>query len=1778
MENYAKKLAINHSVKRGSNKNSFPLKFLKKDFEVIREAYDVLSESVSNNVPISPSGEWILDNFYLIEEQVNAIENDLSLEKYIRLPSVNGVARVYSIARKFVYYTDGVVTSEGIETFINAYQTKRVMSNEEIYELPIMLQIALIENIKNVSSRIIVEQLQKFKVESLIERIINNKKTEKFNKYKNISLSNEAASYIEYLTYLLKKMGKRGKPYLDTLEEEIIKVGTTSAEIISAMHYDMAVRRVSVSNSILSIKNIIRMNWNIVFENISSVEKILREDVFYEKLDFATKEMYKDAINNFSKKANVSEIYIASQVINVAKINNEHIGEFLIGEKSKDFLKNIGYKDTLADSLKNIFERKKLFWYLFFIYFPTILCSFLISKKYFFIFLIPISEIFVMLVNKIVSKFVKPKILPKLEKIDENVNTFVIVPTLLNSAQRVENMVKNIETYYLGNKMKGLYFCLLGDASEEDSEYVSHDDIVVKTGLEAIEKLNEKYNTDIFHFIYRKRVYNKSQEKWLGYERKRGMITEFNNFLINGNNGTFKVNTIKNIPKIKYVITLDADTELVLDSAKKLIGAMEHPLNRPEIKNGVVVKGYGLIQPKISISIKSWSASLFSRLFAGGAGIDIYSTAESNVYQDLFGEAIFTGKGIYNIEIFNQLLKNEIPENTVLSHDLLEGSYVRAGLATDIELIDGFPSRVNSYMMRLHRWTRGDWQIIGWLKNKKINRLSKYKILDNLRRSLIDISVLLLFFCGYFWLPILVIFSPFILDVIDVILKNEKIKRKYKSYFPTIDGIKGSFYRSLVNLILLAYRAYICLKAICVTIYRLCISKKHLLEWLTAADAEKVLGKDLKSYLNEMIASPIIGILLVLSTLLYNPLSLIKVTFLLVIWMIAPAISFLISRTMEKNENKITVDERKDLTEVASKTWNYFSSFMNKENNFLPPDNYQENRKFLVTNHTSATNIGLGLLAIISARDMEFISQDVMFEMLEKSLMTITKLKRWNGHLYNWYNIKTLEPLKPSFISTVDSGNFVGYLFVVKSVLERDNKKELLNIVNEIILNTDFSKLYDFEKNLFSIGFDVSENKLVDSYYDLLASEARQASFIAIAKRDVSYKHWFNLGRALTVVDGYKGLVSWSGTMFEYFMPNVVMPSYDYSLLEETYRFCIYSQKKYAKKLGIPWGISESAFNLQDLNYNYQYKAFGIPWLGLKRGLKEEVVVSPYASVITLEKNYKDVIENLKNLKEIGAYDKFGFYEAIDYTPARIGVNKKYEVVKTYMAHHQALILLSINNFLNRNILQKRFTDNPEIKAVDILLQERVPRQVVYTKEKKEKIDVLRYRDYRDYYFKVINKAEQNVNINTNDKCSLVINDCGEGYSKFEDIYIGKYNEFNKQSNVIYIKNVEDETYWSTTLKPTLKKPDEYFVSFSSSESKFYRKDGFIETTMKVAVSAEENIELRQVEIKNVGDSEVTVEVMSYVEPILAEINSDIVHPAYNNLFLCANDFNGKVIIEKRFLNGKKIYFSNFAVCSDNSIKFETELDKIKIMGRLGSISYPEILTENKMFSNNISAIANSAIALKTRCTVESESSIVINFYVAVSNCKDDIEKIICKYSKNDYENRLFELAKSRSLIENRFIGLKSNEIELYNKLLANIQNGSLTVNKYKSFIEKNTKNQRELWKFGISGDLPIILVFIKNVNDAYIIKQLVKAIEYFNLKNVKADLVIVDEENGNEKYVYSKIIEYILNRNLAYLINEKGGFYVIRKLYDGDLELLCSSADVIFKAQDGFLEEQLEM
>ena len=854
----------------------------------------------------------------------------------------------------------------------------------------------------------------------------------------------------------------------------------------------------------------------------------------------------------------------------------------------------------------------------------------------------------------------------------------------------------------------------------------------------------------------------------------------------------------------------------------------------------------------------------------------------------------------------------------MLSHDLLEGSYLRCALCTDILVLDGYPAKYNSFITRLSRWTRGDWQIARWLrdnivdKNGKLIRnplgtLSKFKILDNLRRSIVPAASLLAIVLGIcsvaskITLPIGIISAvmPSILEILNKIIFKKELEADTvmanRSFIPGGGSITGSITRGILEIALLPYKAWILVVHIVKTVYRMLVSKQNLLEWMTAEEAEKNAKSDLASYYKQMYIQVILAVFIFLASGIWgNSYALYVVgTLLACLWGLAPLYAWEISKPIEKIKaiDQMSPEEKEHLREIAKRTWEYFMQFTNEENHYLPPDNYEEARDIQVASRTSPTNIGLWLLTIVSAYDFGFINKEEALKRISQTIKTIEELSKWNGHLYNWYHTKTLEPLIPRYISSVDSGNFVGYLYTLKSFLKKENQTELIKKVEKLIQETDFSKLYSPKQRLFSIGYNIEESKLTDCYYDLLASEARQTSLVAIAKRDVPAKHWASLGRTLTVLNKYKGLVSWSGTAFEYLMSNITMPEYEGSLLDESCKFMIMCQKEYCKKLGIPWGISEAAFALKDLNGNYQYKAFGIPWLGLKRGLADEKVVSSYGSMMAIFSQPRDVIENLKLLEKEKMLGTYGLYESIDYTPGRLKKGKSKEVVKTYMAHHQGLILLSLGNLFFDNIFQKRFMENPEIEAVDILLQERMPKEAILTKEKKEKVEKLKPEDYESYSQREYATIEEHLlrsNVIASDNYMVYLDDRGTGFSKYKNMLINKFKETAdyEQGIFFYLKNIKNKRVWSNAALKTLGKADRYKITFSSDSNQIDRIDGNIESKTKITVVPNEATEIRRLYLKNNGPLEETLEVSSFLEPVLSEKNQEEAHPTFNNLFL----------------------------------------------------------------------------------------------------------------------------------------------------------------------------------------------------------------------------------------------------------------------------------------------------
>lgn len=1956
IEKHAVETAKSHMVEGKARFPRWLVGRLGNNYKLILEVYKNVNRETGGGLPLSPTSEWLLDNFYIIEEQVKDIKHNLFKKYYFQLPllknsQMKDYPRVYALASELVDHTDGSIDENTLINFIGAYQTRQPLTMGELWVMSVMLRIALIEKISNICRELSIHYRQRHKAGQLADLIIGAvEKGDEVQKIIDEGVGKKAfisPSFIEFLVQKLRKQGRNTAAVVGYIDNILVEKDSSLEKLIYREHQDQAARQVSIGNAITGLRMIAAVDWNEIFESLSYVEGILRRDPagYYGQMEFESRDHYRHVVEKISRFYDASEIIVAEEALKCAReapVKNDrdpvrHVGYYLVDIGRKQLEKRIGFKSRGIKAALGFLKG-----YPYAVYFFSIALITLAITAFFLgyaakqgvlsplwmlligiVLLIPVSDIAINTVNFAVSHIYSPAVLPKLELkagISGENSTMVIIPTLLPNEKRVRELLEKLEIYYLANKEDNLYFALAGDFKDADSRETAGDQQIIDTALKGVNDLNRRYSKakNIFYYFHRERRYNEAQNQWMGWERKRGAIIELNDLLRRSGDTGYNILScdISQIPPVKYVITLDADTNLPMGAAKRLVGTMAHPLNKPVVdrEKGIVVKGHGVLQPRIGVSIDSANKTLFTRIFAGQGGIDPYSTAVSDVYQDLFGEGIFTGKGIYELDTFQSLLKEAIPENSVLSHDLLEGSYVRAGLVTDIELIDGYPARYNSFSMRLHRWVRGDWQLIPWLaarvkdrrgqwRENPLSALSRWKIIDNLRRSLLNPALFVLIALGFAVLPgsslvwlglavVTVTFPTITYLTGGILARNYHLMEGAKGQ-TVITGVRSGLYQAGLQFLFIAYQAYLMTDAVVKTLGRVLVTRKNLLEWVPAADLEALLKNDLGTFYKKMIISPLLGLsVLALAILLPNSgpeIAMAAVVFSL--WAGAPYAAYRVSRDFMKKVDLLNEKEQSELRRLARKTWAYFEDLVTAGDNYLPPDNYQVDPPNGAAHRTSPTNIGLLLVSTLAARDFGYLGTAEMVERLNATLCTVEKMEKWEGHLYNWYDTVTLQILRPRYISTVDSGNLVGYLMIVEKGLEeyldkplvdlslarglmdtirifneeidntepvvdtlaleeyiaggefhpqswlevldsllsglsQDGRQEWVqdspwgrkvlamvnafrkeavlcneNIVDQIrdlmkrtralVENTKFVPLFNPKRQLFSIGYNVEEGMLTRSYYDLLASEARLASYIAVARGEIDKKHWFRLGRKLTQVDGAKGLVSWAGTMFEYFMPLLVMRNFENSLLDATYSFVVKAQKKYGQKRKIPWGISESAYYAFDAALNYQYKAFGIPELGFKRGLANELVVAPYATVLALTTDPKGVAENIARLKAAGVDGDYGFYESIDYTPARTALKGPSPVIKNFMVHHQGMIMLALNNYFNENVMQRRFHANPEIGSAEVLLQERMPFNVGIVKETQEEYQPLKRKiqDEPEVIRKYgIPRSElPNVQLLSNGSYSVMVTDGGAGYSKNNDIAVARWRESLRGAAsgfFVYIQNINSNNVWSATYAPYNVEPEEYRVVFSPDKAEFIRQDGNIETHTQIVVSPEDNAEVRKITLTNNSRHSRVVEVTSYLEVVLAHPDADLAHPAFSNLFVTTEfvpEYDCLLAVRRPRNADQKPVWAVHTVAVEGGVigDLQYETDRAKFIGRNRSLGNPLAMDVDQPLSNTVGAVLDPVMSLRRRVKIEPGHSVRISYTLAATGNRQNALLLADKYRDPKAIERAFEFAWNRSRIEAGYLDIQAADMELYLNMIPSILFPGPIRRRYEGIIAGNRKGQPSLWPFGISGDIPIVLLNISQKEQIDMVYKLLKAHEFWRMKGLKVDLVfLAEDENGYVQPLQDSIRAAIFAGHARDMVNRTGGVYLLNAnlMAAEEKNLVYAAARIILKGDAGSIEEQL--
>jgi len=1910
----------------------------------------------SDIIALIPAARWLFDNYQMMYRQIKKVRSSgtsYEVLPILKAKQYRGYPRVYILAKKMVALSGGHLNYENISLMLKAYQEEIPLTDKEIWVLPEVIGFCILENIIEVADdilkiikikakadRLVKEKLRQGKEITDIAALLCETEPDCKDNYsfhshviyllKNMSFSD--ADILRYVEYHCNCDGKKLNPTHVFQEEG--KIESQLEAVIRAL--------------VISLREINEIDEEGFFSEFSSLEHILSKDPdgVYPRMDSESRGLYRGVIVKLALRYKLSEVDIANQCLKLASQGQEglncphHVGSYLMGKGYK-LLKASVLNKPLPDMSRKRFNIKGL---LYFTTYSVLLAAFiallawlsfaassgreeglvrLMSKEAAAVLMILVSLPLLMgmtqeIANNIFTRGVQTKKIPALDylcRIPDSARTFVVMPVIVSSKEQALDYMERLHKLYLANRQENLYYALLADYMDAPAERMEIDELIEEALIKRLNELNELYpeNPARFSLFLRYRKWNPSEKCYMCWERKRGKLEEFNRLLCGGSEKETSFSHIlcdrELLKSFKYVITLDADSDLIRDDAARLVGLIDHPLNRAVLdrEKKKVKEGYVIIQPAVRNHIPPMSCSRFSFLFGCQSGLDSYSTVISDIYQDVFGQAIYTGKGIYNVEAFHFLLDGAIGENKVLSHDLLESCYTRCAFSSAAKIMDSFPGSVLSYIKREHRWIRGDWQLLPWLFLKDKNgrslcALSKWKIFDNMRRSLVPISKVLLILLNqalfpdaiYIWLPLVFFNDIFNLLILLITIIAQKISRPKLALLhkQLLRDICYALERSFLELVLTPYRAYSAADAIVRTLYRLAISKRNLLNWNTAEAVDASILNTLKGYFLSMWSSLLAPVATLLLLIVTEAGTVGRVVYLLLaaFWIMAFYIACRISRPREQRAIQLKEEDREFLLEVSRHTWQFFKQLSTKENNWLCPDNYQITNSEKITDKTSPTNIGLQFLAIMSARDLGFECLGSTINRIERLLDTVLLLPKWKGHLYNWYQIKSLEVLNPDYISTVDSGNFLGHMIALKhgllqqistpvisecqlkelkktarlcnpeyelkdsypdfyqlyeelgyiwdeiagrepkpkenpvwfaqlheniemlideisgyklkeytpqtcpSLIElagMDNKKaraaiekinDLCRKIDSITNGMDFSFLFNRQRLLFHIGYHVTSNTLDGGCYDLMASESALTSFLAIARGDVPLKHWFRLGRPLTLIKGIPCFVSWSGTMFEYLMPNLVLKEYSGSVFSESSKAAVLQQMKYAKSMEIPWGISESQYYRFDLNANYQYKAFGVPKLRLQPVRKNSLVVSPYSTMLALEYATAAGIKNLRLLKELGVYGRYGFYEAVDFNgPDAINM-KPYKVVTSFMAHHQGMNLVAINNILNNGIMRKRFHSEPIVKSAEVLLEEKRQSYLISLARRGYTIDLgkIYFKEnlYSNRYVNSPSPATPVVCYLSNNQYSLMITSDGDGFSRYNDMMLYRFRAdvHANTGHYIYIKDLDSGRLWSSTYHPTRTEPDEYQAIFSPYKAEFKRRDGDISSHTQVSISPSHNLEIRKLKLTNHSKEERRLEITSYLEVVADSHLAELSHPAFNKLFI-ESEFlaEHKIFLSKRRSSkmAEKLYLMHTVKTDRRPVKkIEYENDRMKFIGRNNSPENPAAVVYSIPLSNRAGFCNDPIMSLRVTLNIPAGQSASVSFITGV--CADSEEAVkISEELDNEFRiDDVFEKFKLQSEIELKYLEINKNQLNAFQDLISPIIYPNAAYRGPQQNIIKNCSNQSGLWRFGISGDNPIMLLVVKSAQNAGIIKDVLKAYEYYRINRLDVDLVIMIETRQGYLQELDELINDMTSSLRIYDASSKPGFFVLHsyEMSEEEINLLYTVARIVFSERSG--------
>jgi cyclic beta-1,2-glucan synthetase len=1994
LEQHARSLAVAQPVTPKPTRGHPLARRLSDNAAVLLDAYRIVTRGIDEGRALTPPGEWLVDNYHIVERQIREIHSDLPPGYYRQLPKLAngpfaGYPRVLGLAWAFVAHTDSRFDSDMLVRYVRAYQEVQPLTIGELWAVSITLRIVLVENLRRLADLIVHSAAARQKADEFADRLlgVGGLPAEPVAAVlAGLERVPQSDSFAVELLHRLRDQDPRVTPALAWLDQSLAAQGTTADLVVREEHHRQGTGTVTVRNIITSMRLISDIDWTELFERISPVDEVLAGGSGFLDMDFPTRNLYRSAIEKLARGSNRAEIDVARCAVLAAEQapcadpadrRRNDPGYHLLAGGRRAFEAAIGFRPPLRSVIGRLSQTLGIGGYVGAIALvaaailaPALLAIDAAAPGAAWLGLlgglgaIPAIDAAVALVNRAVMRGFGATPLPALELrngVPAHLRTLIAVPMLLTTREAIEEQIERLEVHHLASPEGDLHFALLSDWVDAATEHVEDDVALLQTAVAGIARLNQRYGAAPggarFLLLHRRRVWNEGEGRWIGWERKRGKLHELNRFLRGANDTTFlpMAEPFGTVPTdVRYVITLDADTRLPRDTAHRLIGKMAHPLNRPrfDADRGRVVEGYAVLQPRVTPSLPvGREGSPFQRVFSGMCGIDPYAAAVSDVYQDLFGEGSYAGKGIYEIDSFEAALAGRVPDSTLLSHDLFEGVFARAGLASDVEVIEEFPARYDVDALRHHRWARGDWQLLPWIfgrgpiaeqdrktevetnaKRRSIPAIGRWKMVDNLRRTLSAPAAVLALLAGWtlpfhaaaIWTSFVIatIVLPTLIPVADAVVPR-RVGVTARSHLGALGAdIRLALSQSVLLIVALAHKAWLMGDAIARTLVRLFVTRRHLLEWVTAAQAMTGPRLDVLGFYRQMAGAVVIAVLAMIVAGTGEHASWPLALPFAALWFASPAIERLTSGSpLVAGRLPMSKADARVLRLTARRTWRYFETFVTAADHMLPPDNFQEDPAPVLAHRTSPTNIGLYLLSAVTARDFGWTGTlDAMFR-LEATLATMRELARFRGHFFNWYDTRDLRPLDPRYISTVDSGNLAGHLIALanacrewadhpvsdarrlagvadaielthveatrlhdkhqiltvtwrqlenalaglaadvarptddgediahrlaslaigtetlvdiahafaiergdnigadlrfwaeaaRSAIESHHRdlacpadakaalkarlKALEDTARATALAMEFGFLLDQDRRLLSIGYRVREETLDPNCYDLLASEARLASFMAIAKGDVPARHWFRLGRAVTPIAHGAALISWSGSMFEYLMPSLVIRAPEGSLIEQTARLTVRRQIDYGATLGVPWGVSESAHNVRDREFTYQYSSFGVPGLGLKRGLGESIVITPYATALAAMVDPQAAAHNFERLAAAGASGRYGCYEALDYTPIRIPDDETVAIVHAFMAHHQGMTIVAIGDALLDGAMRARFHAEPIVQATELLLQERVSRDVMvarpFVAETKSAARVRELAPPGGRRLTTAHSATPATHLLSNGRYTVMLTAAGSGFSRWRGMAVTRWREdttCDDWGSYIYLRDVGSGTVWSAGFQPSGVEPDDYDVTFNEGRAEVMRRHGLLTTVMEVLVSAEDDAEVRRISISNSSSRLREIAVTSYAELVLAPQAADLAHPAFSKLFVETEylPLAGAILATRRRRSPSEpeIWAAHLAVVDGDAVgKPEVETDRTRFLGRGNSPRTATAVKDGRSLSNTVGTVLDPIFALRRCVRIAPGATARIDFWTLVAPSRQALLDLIDKHRDTAAFERATTLAWTQAQVQLHHIGIDPGEAGLFQRLAGHLLYPAATLRPSSDTILRGTGAQSGLWHLGISGDLPILLLRIADAEDLDIARQLLQAHEYWRMKQFAVDLVLLNERGSSYVQDLQISLEALVrasqSRPQTGVEGPAGRIYVLRSdLMPAETRrLLASVARVVLVGQRGRLSDQLD-